>query len=81
MRDAASSPTVSLENENFREAETWEYAVSMPGEVLLRRVGLCIGASGPMQICMSRSRNWLGLQLGIGYSNPHKDILCLRQGR
>ena len=48
LRDAASSPTVSLENENFREAETWEYAVSMPGEIQSQLAGLCIIGGAPV---------------------------------
>lgn len=34
MKGPADSPRVSLTNEDFREAETWEYAVTAPGEPL-----------------------------------------------
>jgi len=30
MKGSANSPTVSLTNEDFRSAETWEYAVDGP---------------------------------------------------
>ena len=44
MKGSANSPTVSLTNEDFRSAETWEYAVDGPaGKAQHSLVGPCFG--------------------------------------
>ena len=38
MKGPADSPTVSLTGEDFRSAETWEYADDGPGEGIMGRI-------------------------------------------
>ncbi len=40
MKGPADSPTISLTNENFRAAETWEYAVDAPASAITAGVPL-----------------------------------------
>ena len=42
MKGPADSPTISLTNENFRAAETWEYAVDAPASAITAGVLLSI---------------------------------------
>ena len=60
MKGPADSPTISLTNENFRAAETWEYAVNAPASAITAGVLLSIPLLFPgigLDLCCSPS--WL----------------------
>ena len=75
MKGPADSPTISLTNENFRAAETWEYAVDAPASAITAGVLLVIPPiylGIGLDLCCSPS--WL--QVTLFLTTPDAACLC-----